>query len=116
MTHNFDKDESKKDRMFNKIYLDFRKFTTEDTCPTCNISEVMKAMRDYKYDETEEKVIKIKWVHNIRNCFSWYATIVMAAKKDRFGNYLTPENLHEMIERGFKMMNRMDKKFTEKGK
>lgn len=113
---NFDDREKKYDRRFNRIYLDFRKFTTKDTCPTCHISPVMKAMRDYKFDEIHGGVVKIKWVHNVRNCFSWYATIVMAGRKDRFGKYLTPENLQKMIDRGFKMMNRMDKKFTEKGR
>jgi len=113
---NFDDREKKHDRTFNRIYLDFRKFVNEDTCPTCHISPVLKAVRDYKYNETETKVIKIKWVHNVRNCFSWYATIVMASTKDRFGKHLTPENLQKMIDTGFKMMNRMDKKFTEKGR
>ena len=113
---NFDKDESENDRKFNRVYLDFRKFVNEDTCPTCHISPVMTAARDYKFDEKTGDVVSIKWVHNVRNCFSWYATIVMATKKDRFGKYLTPENLQMMIDRGFKMMNRMDKKFTERGK
>jgi excinuclease UvrABC ATPase subunit len=113
---NFDDREKKHDRRFNRVYLDFRKFTTKETCPTCNISPVMRAARDYKFDDKTKEVIKIKWVHDVRNCFSWYATIVMAGRKDRFGKSLTPEILQRMIESGFRMMNRLDKKFTEKGR
>lgn len=113
---NFDDREKKQDRRFNRTYLDFRKFVNEDTCPTCNISPVMRAARDYKFSGTGKGVIKIKWVHDVRNCFSWYATILLVGRKDRFGKYLTPKNLQKMIDSGFRMMNQLDKKFTEKGK
>lgn len=107
----FDDREKKYDRAFNKIYVDFRKFTTVETCPTCNITDVLKPLRDLTYIQSrgKRKLKKIKWIHDDENCFCWYASIVLA------GLWRDKKISEDFIEKGYKLMKAYDKKFTEKG-
>lgn len=112
---NFDDREKKFDSMFNKFHIDYQKFLLKETCPLCNVNEVLRPLLASTWDEKNQKFVKAKWIHNDKDCFYRYATWIFALKKDENGKYIDGEILLEIIDRGYKMLKAIDKKYKEKG-
>ena len=109
-------DEKKLDRMYNKGYIQFRKFQDKATCPTCNLPDMFDCMKDSQWDEKHEKFIDVKHVHNNDNCFKFYNSIMLATHKDKKGKYLGEDRIMNLIDRGLEKLKQMDKQFTESSK
>lgn len=109
-------DEKKLDRMFNKGYIQFRKFQDKTTCPTCNLPDFFDCMLDSRWDEKNEKFIKVKHEHNNDNCFKTYNSMMLATLKDKQGKYLGEDRIMNLIDSGLEKLKRMDKEFTESSK
>ena len=105
-------DEKELDRQVNVIYVEYRKYQEESTCPFCNLDSILREAFFYQYDENK-KLVKQDLIHDPDNCLRRHATLVLAVHKDSNGKYLPPEALENLIEEGLRKLKAMDRQFTE---
>jgi hypothetical protein len=117
---NFDDREKRYDRQVNRLLVEYRKYISEDTCPTCNCKECLIPIRDSFYDTKTKKIIMTKWKHDHDRCFRWYSMIVLTAtntKKQLGGKqFHNQDEINRVIEYGLKRLKSMNRRFVEKGK
>lgn len=95
-------EEKKLDREYNKIYLEYRKYLDKNTCPWCNLPEILQPIRMGNE------------FHDPDNCFRCYVEMLHACSIDpQTGKMYDPETLRSLVENGLRKLKSLDKKFTE---
>ncbi len=111
----FDDREKRHDRDVNRLYLQYRKFLSKETCPTCNVTHPLKEMLNVRFDEKKKTIVIVKWVHNEEECYRWYLSVLFALRRGKSGKRMSEKSIDKILKFSLKRLRRIDRKFTEKG-
>ncbi len=92
----FDDKEKDLDRSVNRIYVEFRKYNFEETCPFC--TTLLHLLQKFSMFEN--------WKHDQKDCFEAMVTLIHSEKSE--------DKLRKIIDNSLKVLSRWQEKENER--